>query len=209
VTEIKKLGLDFYNRPDVVQIAKELLGKILITRFDGLYTSGRIVETEAYAGVGDRASHAYLGRRTRRTEVMFGPAATAYIYLCYGLHQMFNVVTNEKDVPDAILIRALMPIRGIKHMLARTGKQEADFALAKGPGNLSKALGLNVGYTGMSLLGKEAFIGEDGVGFSSRQMVATPRIGVEYAGPDAKLLYRFIAKDNNYVSGKNSARIAR
>ncbi|MFI5125046.1 MAG: DNA-3-methyladenine glycosylase, partial [Chitinophagales bacterium] len=104
---VKKLDESFYDRKDVLKIARELLGKILVTRFDGVLTSGRIVETEAYAGEGDRACHAFGGRRTARTEAVYGSPGTIYIYLCYGLHHLFNVVTNKKDIPHVILIRAL------------------------------------------------------------------------------------------------------
>ena len=110
---MEKLTPAFYNRPDVLTIAKELLGKIIVTRFNGVLTSARIVETEAYRGVIDRASHAYGGRRTQRTEVMFGEAGKAYVYLCYGIHFLFNIVTNVKDIPEAVLIRAAEPILGI------------------------------------------------------------------------------------------------
>jgi DNA-3-methyladenine glycosylase len=119
---MKRLEYDFYNRHDVVTIAKELLGKILVSEIDGIRTSGRIVETEAYAGVTDKASHAYNGRRTNRTEVMFGDAGKAYVYLCYGIHHLFNIVTNVKDVPHAVLIRALEPIQSRPYTHAWSGK---------------------------------------------------------------------------------------
>ncbi|MBS1599328.1 MAG: DNA-3-methyladenine glycosylase [Bacteroidetes bacterium] len=201
--KIKKLDYSFYNREDVVQIAKELLGKILVTQFNGKRTSGRIVETEAYAGAVDRASHAYGNRRTARTEVMYDKAGSAYVYLCYGIHHLFNVVTNKKNVPHAILIRALEPLEGIEIMLKRTGKKKLDHTLTKGPGNVSKALGLYRDHTGCSLLKNEIFIGDDGYKIADADIVSTARIGVDYAGEDAKLLYRFIVKGNKNVSGKN------
>jgi DNA-3-methyladenine glycosylase len=200
--EIKKLGLSFYQRGDVAQIAQDLLGKILVTRLDGGYTSGRIVETEAYVGVTDRASHAYGGRRTARTEVMYGRAGTAYIYLCYGVHHLFNVVTGSPGVPHAILIRALEPIQGIQTMMKRTAKQRSDFSLTKGPGNLSKALGLATQYSGMSLLGRTTYIVDDGLRPADFQVAATTRIGVDYAGADAKRPLRFILQGSKYLSGK-------
>lgn len=101
---MKKVPLSFYNRKDVVKIAKELLGKIIVTCFDGQITSGRIVETEAYAGIIDKASHSFGGKRTARNELMYSAAGTAYIYICYGMHQMLNIVTNAKEIPDAVLI---------------------------------------------------------------------------------------------------------
>lgn len=199
---MKKLGYDFYNREDVLTIAQELLGKVLVTKFNGAITSGRIVETEAYQGVTDRASHAYGGRRTNRTEIMFGKAGTAYVYLCYGIHHLFNVVTNKENTPHAILIRAIAPLNGIPHMLARTGRTKADYTLGKGPGNVSKALGINTQHTGTSLTGKELYIADDDFIVSPSAIGITKRIGVDYAGEDALLPYRFILKDSPYVSGR-------
>jgi len=203
---MKKLGEEFYDRPDVVQIAKELLGKVLVTKFDGAITAGRIVETEAYAGTVDRASHAWNGRRTKRTEVMYGLPGTAYIYLCYGIHQMFNVVTNQRDVPHAILIRALEPVEGQAVMLQRFGVKEGQrsdpYFLTKGPGNVGRALGLHTSHTGSSLQGDEVYIGDDGLRLKKEQIGESPRIGVDYAGEHAEWLYRFYVKGNKYVSGK-------
>jgi DNA-3-methyladenine glycosylase len=202
VPRIKKLDNSFYDRPNVVTIARELLGKILVTEFDGKRTSGRIVETEAYNGEIDRASHAWSGRRTRRTEVMYGAGGAAYVYLIYGIHHLFNVVTNAKEVPHAVLVRALDPLEGIPEMLRRTRKAKADNTLTRGPGNLSRAMGLLTLHTGTSLLGKEIYIGDDGYRPRRPDIVAGPRIGVDYAGEDAALPYRFYLKGNPYVSGK-------
>jgi DNA-3-methyladenine glycosylase len=207
VAGIKKLSYSFYTGKDVVKIAKDLLGKILITQFDGITTSGRIVETEAYAGEVDRASHAFGGRRTSRTEVMFADGGKAYVYLCYGIHYLFNVVTNKKDVPHAVLIRAVEPLQGIDDMLIRTRKKKLDFTLTKGPGNVSKALGITTHHTGNDLFADEIFIADDGFKLSKKDIIATPRIGVDYAGEDAKLLYRFIIKENKYVSGKKTKNV--
>jgi len=197
-----KLPLSFYQRKDVVKIAKELLGKILVTNWKGLITSGRIVECEAYAGVIDKASHAAGGRRTARTEIMFGDGGSAYVYLCYGIHHLFNVVTNSKDIPHAILIRALEPIEGIEEMLLRTGKKKFDNTLTRGPGNVSKALEIFTKHSGMSLLNKKLFIADDGVQYKKNEIGSSPRIGVDYAGTDALLPYRFYVKGNPFVSGK-------
>ena len=199
---MRKLDNAFYDRTNVVAIASELLGKVLVTNFEGKYTSGRIVETEAYAGEVDRASHAYGGRRTARTAVMYGAPGTAYVYLCYGIHQMFNVVTNSPGIPHAILIRAVEPIKGIDIMLSRTGKQKQDFTLTKGPGNVAKAFGIFTHHTGLWLDSNEFFIADDGYVLKKSSIVKSPRIGVQYAGADAALLYRFTVKDNPYVSGK-------
>jgi DNA-3-methyladenine glycosylase len=199
---MNKLTRSFYQRHNVVQIAKELLGKVLVTNFRHIITSGRIVECEAYAGVIDRASHASAGRRTARNEIMYQEGGYAYVYLCYGIHHLFNVVTNTKDVPHAILIRALDPIEGIEEMLLRTDKKMLDHTLTRGPGNVSKALGISTKHTGISLLEDKIFIADDGGGYSKKQIAASPRIGVDYAGRDALLPYRFYIKGNPFVSGR-------
>lgn len=199
---MEKLKFSFYQRQDVVQIAKELLGKILITNWKGIVTSGRIVECEAYAGVIDKASHASGGRRTSRNKIMYGAGGSAYVYLCYGIHHLFNVVTNCEEIPHAILIRALDPIEGIDEMLLRTNKKKVDHTLTRGPGNVSKALGIFTKHSGISLLGDSIFIATDGGKYTRREIVASPRIGVDYAGKDALLPYRFYVKGNPFVSGK-------
>lgn len=200
--DMKKLKFSFYQRQDVAQIAKELLGKILVTNWKGIITSGRIVECEAYAGQIDKASHASGGRRTARNEIMYGEGGYAYVYLCYGIHHLFNVVTNSKEVPHAILIRALDPLEGVEEMLLRTNKKKFDYTLTRGPGNVSKALGIFTKHTGISLLGNKIYIADDGAKFSSKEVAASPRIGVDYAGEDALLPYRFYVKGNPFVSGR-------
>ena len=199
---MKKLSHAFYLRHDVVQIARELLGKVLVTQWDGAVTSGRIVETEAYAGTIDKASHAYKGR-TPRTSVMFAEGGTAYIYLCYGIHQMFNIVTNVDGIPHAILIRALEPLEGIEVMLQRTAKAKLDNTLTRGPGNVGKAMGFHTSQTGWSLQSSEAFIADDDYKIDEKSIASSPRIGVAYAAEDALLPYRFYVKGNPYVSGKS------
>ena len=194
--------IDFYDRKNVVQIAKELIGKIVITNFNGLRTSGRIVETEAYTGLNDKASHAYNGKRTVRNEHMYAQPGTSYVYICYGIHQMFNVVTNERDIPDAVLIRALEPLAGIDVMLERSGKERLDHTLTRGPGNVAKALGMNKSHSGVSLTGDEMFIASDEMLIVEDSIGVSKRIGVDYAEEDASLLYRFFIKGNKYVSGK-------
>lgn len=199
---MKKLETGFYQRTNVLQVARELLGKILVTKWDGILTSGRIVEVEAYNGVTDKASHAFGGRRTNRNEIMYAAGGAAYIYLCYGIHHLFNVVTNMKDIPHAILIRAAEPLTGIDTMLERTGKKKSDNTLTKGPGNLSKALGLFTHQTGHLLASRELFIADDGHRYRRAEIAASPRIGVDYAGKDALLPYRFYIKGNPFVSGQ-------
>jgi len=200
----KKLERSFYDRSNVVLIAKELLGKILVTQFNGVRCSGRIVETEAYAGVGDRASHAFGGRRTARSEHLYGAPGTVYVYISYGMHHLFNVITNKQDIPHGVLIRALEPMEGIGQMLIRSGKPVADYSLTKGPGNLSRAMGISKLHTGGNLFSEEVFIEDDGLRYNKDQIVITKRIGVESAREDAALPYRFIVRGNPYVSARKS-----
>jgi DNA-3-methyladenine glycosylase len=199
---MKKLPLSFYQRDNVLKIARELLGKVLVTNWEGIITSGRIAEVEAYYGIVDKASHAYGGRRTNRNEVMYSDGGIAYVYLCYGIHHLFNVVTHSKESPHAILIRALEPMKGIDEMLKRVGKKKLDNTLTSGPGNLSKALGISRSCSGSSLQTKELFIADDGFTHTKKEIAASPRIGVGYAGNDALLPYRFYIKGNPFVSGK-------
>lgn len=196
---MQKLGTDFYERDDVTQIARELLGKYIITTFDQQTTVGRIVETEAYAGIIDKASHAYNNRRTARTEVMFGPAAVSYVYLCYGIHHLFNLVCNVKDKPDAVLIRGIEPVEGMHIMLQRFNKEKTDSSIGRGPGNVSKALGISTQHTGLSLQSKQIWLAEDNAS-TSFNVLTSPRIGVDYAGEHAKWLYRFFIENHPQVS---------
>lgn len=190
----------FYTRKDVVAIAKELLGKVLVTRFDGVTTSGMIVETEAYAGAADKASHAYGNRRTARTETMYKEGGVAYVYLCYGIHHLFNVVTHVPDIPHAVLIRAIEPIEGIEYMLGRRGKEKLQPSLTAGPGAMSMALGIHTRHTGFSLQGPEIWIEDRGIKIPKKDIVAATRVGVAYAAEDALNPYRFSVKGNPYVS---------
>lgn len=188
-----KLGKDFYLRNNVVQISKELLGKFLYTRMNGNTTAGIITETEAYAGVTDRASHAFGGRRTPRTEVMYAEGGTAYVYLCYGIHHLFNVVTSGQGTPHAVLIRAVKPTEGIKTMLKRRKQPELSPKISGGPGTVSQALGIHTKYSGVSLMGNKIWIEDRGIRIKEKDILTGKRIGVDYAGKDAKLPYRFIA----------------
>jgi DNA-3-methyladenine glycosylase len=192
------LPLSFYLREDVVTIARDLLGKSLYTRFDGIVTGGMILETEAYAGVTDRASHAFGNRRTERTEVMNGPGGTAYVYLCYGIHSLFNVVTNVKGIPHAILIRAIQPVTGMDIMLSRAGKTVPEKSMGTGPGKVSKILGIHYRHTGWNLTlkpssksGTGIWLEDEGKEIDPGLILSGPRIGVQYAGKDALLPYRF------------------
>jgi len=186
-----KLTRSFYLRDDVVQISRELLGKVLCSKINGAVTKALITETEAYAGVGDRASHAFRGRRTKRTEPMFTDGGTAYVYLCYGIHHLFNVVTAEAGTPHAILIRAGQPLEGISLMQRRRGKRTVDKSLLAGPGSLAKALGITTRASGESLLGGKIWIEDHGIVVDPTLVREGPRVGVDYAGEDALRPYRF------------------
>ncbi|MGZ3867196.1 MAG: DNA-3-methyladenine glycosylase [Bacteroidia bacterium] len=187
-----KLKRGYYLQEDVVLVAKDLLGKVIYTRIDNRLVSAIITETEAYAGVFDKASHAFGGRRTARNETMYSKGGIAYVYLCYGMHHLFNVVTNAQDVPHAVLIRAVKPLEGIETILKRRNQ----FALAKntsgGPGTVSQALGITTALNGTDLTGKTIWLQDEGIKIVKNEIITGPRIGVDYAGKDAKLPYRFI-----------------
>ena len=201
---MSKLSVDFYQRDDVLTISREFLGKILCTQFNGLFTSGIIVETEAYRGVTDRASHAYGGRRTKRTEIMYSPGGTAYVYLCYGIHHLFNVVTNVKGIPNAVLIRAIQPLDGINIMLERRNLKNISSRLTAGPGILSQAMGITVKNSGQSLLDKQIWIENNSKQQNNNiNIISNPRVGVQYAGKDALNPWRFLIAGNPWVSSAN------
>jgi len=189
------LQREFFTRDDVVQIARELLGKVICTSFGSDFTSGIIIETEAYAGIVDKASHAYNNRRTARTEVMYGRGGHAYVYLCYGIHSLFNIVTSVEDNPHAVLIRGIEPLMGPEIMLMRSGKQHLHSKIGIGPGNVSKLLGIHVKHSGLDMCNRDSLDGiwvEDrGLIVDEKEIVVSPRVGVDYAGQDALLPYRF------------------
>jgi len=191
----------FYCRNDVVQIARELLGKVLITQMDGQITSGIIIETEAYNGTIDRASHSYGGRKTKRTEIMYRKGGIAYIYLCYGIHSLFNIVTNHSCIPHAVLIRSIRPLEGKDVMLSRLKTGNINDEIGIGPGRVTKILGIHYTSSGHDLTKKPKVIDELGIWLEDRghsyiqeDILTTPRIGVSYAGEDALLPYRFLVK---------------
>jgi DNA-3-methyladenine glycosylase len=198
-----KLPQSFYLSSDVVAISKSLLGKYLFTSINGLVSGGYITETEAYNGVVDRASHAFGNRKTPRTQIMYKEGGIAYIYLCYGIHEMLNVVTSVEGQPHAILIRAIEPTTGIDIMLARKNMLTLKPNITAGPGSVAKALGIDRKLNGISLQSDTLWIEDKGLSFSDDQIAAVPRIGVAYAGEDALLPYRFYVKGNIYVSKPN------
>jgi DNA-3-methyladenine glycosylase len=195
-----KLPKSFYTRDDVVQVAKDLLGKYLFTCFDEELSGGIIVETEAYCGATDKACHAHLNRRTKRTEIMFAEGGVAYVYLCYGIHHLFNVVTNVKDQADAVLIRAIEPTQGLEIMLARRQMTSKIYQLTAGPGAMSQALGIQTQHYGVDLSANQIWIEDRGLEIAENQLIASPRVGVAYAQEDALLPWRFRIKDNPWCS---------
>lgn len=189
---MSKLSKDFYLQDDVVGLSKQLLGKVLFTKDEKTVTAGIITETEAYAGETDKASHAYGGRRTERTETMYAEGGISYVYLCYGMYSLFNVVTNQKDIPHAVLVRAIQPIEGINKILERRNSEKLKKGLTTGPGKVSLALGINFrSHNAQDLSGRKIWVEDRGIVFPEELINKGPRIGVEYAGEDAKLPYRF------------------
>ena len=193
-----KLTRAFYERDDVVQIARELLGKVLVTRIDNVITAGRITETEAYNGRTDKASHAFQ-KRTPRTEVMYGEGGLSYVYLIYGIHHLFNVVTNVKGLADAVLIRAVEPVDGLDTMAMRRQMDKGHKRLTSGPGTLAKAMGIRGQHNALKLTGDTIWI-EEAPLLKPNEVTVSTRIGVDYAGDDAHLPWRFYETQSRYVS---------
>ena len=194
-----KLPREFYTRPDVLEVARDLLGKkLVVPSRNGSRVAGLIVETEAYRGPQDRASHAYNGRRTRRTETMYGVGGTAYVYFVYGMYNQFNVVTNVTDFPHAVLVRAVEPVEGLDIVRRRrTGRSE--YELTSGPGRLCLAMGIDRRLDNADLLGNRVWI-EDGISISPRQIARGPRVGIDYAEEWVTKPWRFWVRDNPFVS---------
>jgi len=195
-----KLPLSYYLNQDVLFLAKDLLGKVLFTEIDGDVTAGIIVETEAYFGVLDKASHAYGGRRTSRTETLYHPGGVSYVYLCYGIHHLFNIVSSVEDEPHAVLVRAVEPLIGSDIMELRRNMPASKPAISSGPGSAAKALGIDRSFNKKDLTENEIWIEDHGIRYSPETIVAGPRIGVAYAQEDALLPWRFYVKGNKYVS---------
>ncbi len=193
-----KLEPSFYLGNNVVKTARDLLGKVLFTRIGRRTTAGLIVETEAYSHR-ERGCHAYQYRRTSRNEVMFGEGGRAYVYLCYGIHNLFNVVTNEAEEPEAVLIRALEPVEGMRWMQERM-QTASERRITSGPGKLTKALGIDRRMNGKVLWSDQLWLEDGGMNLSRQAVIASPRIGIDYAGEDAALLWRFTIKGNEWVS---------
>ncbi len=197
----KRLPNSFYERNDVVQIAKELLGKKIYSRAGGILTSGIITETEAYSGTNDKACHAHLGKLTNRTATMYENGGRAYIYLCYGIHHLFNVVTNVEGKADAVLIRAIEPLDGKDVIIKRRNFKIFTPKITAGPGKLSQALGINKNMNGENLITSSVVWIEIGdYILAEDEITIDKRIGIDYAEEDADLLWRFYIKENISVS---------
>lgn len=192
------LDPSFYQGNSVVRIARGLLGKGLFTKQRGKTTGGLIVETEAYSPL-ERGSHAYQNKMTARNEVMFGEGGYAYVYLCYGIHNLFNVVTNAEGEADAILIRALEPTQGIELMMGRMNTT-IEKRITSGPGKLTKALGIDRSMNGMKLDSKHLWLEDIGRKVKQNEIISGTRIGIAYAGKDALLPWRFTLKNNLWIS---------
>ncbi|WP_026461753.1 DNA-3-methyladenine glycosylase [Adhaeribacter aquaticus] len=197
---MNKLPLSFYTRGDVVQIAKDLIGKYIFTCIDGVTTGGMIVETEAYAGENDLACHSHSGRRTARTEIMYHEGGVAYVYLIYGIYSLFNIITNVAGKADAVLIRAIEPTEGIPEMLLRRKHEKLTPKLTSGPGLVTIALGITLKHYGMNLTKELIWLEDSGTTYTEEHLLASPRVGVAYAGVDALLPWRFRLKGNSWTS---------
>ena len=199
---VKRLDKIFYKQPDVVQISKQLLGKYLVTHFNGHLTSGKIVETEAYRAPDDKACHAFNNRRTNRTEIMFAEGGKAYVYLCYGIHHMFNVVTAEKEMAHAILVRAIEPVDNLKKMMERRKMKKLERRLTAGPGILCQALGIKTTHSGTDLTAEKSpiWIEDRGNDISEKNIIASPRVGIGYAEECIDWPWCFRIKNSEWTS---------
>lgn len=186
-----KISKDYFLQDDVVSLATSLIGCTMHSFIDGMYCSGIIVETEAYAGITDRASHAFGDRKTARTEVMYRSGGIAYVYFSYGMHHLFNVVTAAAGIPHAVLIRGLIPLVGEAFMKQRRGGKVDLADMANGPAKLTKSMGITLKHNCLSLDGDVIWF-EYAEPNLVRSIVSGPRIGIDYAGEDALLPYRFV-----------------
>ncbi|UPQ76277.1 DNA-3-methyladenine glycosylase [Chryseobacterium nepalense] len=197
-----KLKPEYFQNKDVIFLAQDLLGKILFTKKNGEITAGIITETEAYFGEEDKASHAYGGRRTLRTEAMYQPGGYSYIYLCYGIHHLFNIVVSLKNDPKSVLIRSVEPYQGFSVIENRRNRSSSDKSISSGPGSVCKALGIDMTFNRKPLTGEDIWIEDSGLQYRTEDIASTPRIGVAYADEHAQLPLRFYLKKNRYVSKK-------
>ncbi|MEL7119718.1 MAG: DNA-3-methyladenine glycosylase [Bacteroidota bacterium] len=198
----QKLPKSFYLQEDVVDLAQQLLGKVLVSNIDGNRTSGIIVETEAYRGRDDKAAHSYNNKRTKRTSIMFEEGGVCYVYLIYGIHALFNVIIGPKDQADGVLVRAIEPLEGIDQMLHRRNMQHAHPQLTAGPGVLTKALGITTQHNGLDLSDPDSYIWiEDHyIKYTSDEIIASPRVNIDYAEESVDWPWRFRIKTSKWTS---------
>lgn len=195
------LPSEYYENRTLLDLSRDLLGKYLFTKVEGIVTGGRIVETEAYMGAEDRGSHAYLNRNTPRTRIMFGPPGNAYVYLCYGIHSLFNIVAGAEGEPYAVLVRGLEPVCGIEKMLERRGMHTLTYKLTAGPGALAAALGITREQNGLSLQGPLIWLEDRNEPLPGpEEILASPRVGMNFTGPWHSIPWRFRLKGNAYTS---------
>jgi DNA-3-methyladenine glycosylase len=195
------LPLAFYQRPDVLTIARELLGKHVFTQLDGELTGGRIVETEAYRHEGDPSITLHLQRKAKQAQALYQPGGHAYLYTVYRVHTLFNLTVNDAAHPDAVLIRAIEPLVGIDVMQHRRGLAKVARNLTAGPGVLSQALGLTPALNGELLTGPHIWFEDAGEIIADDNVLASSRVGLEYAGEEAVALpWRFRVKDSKWTS---------
>lgn len=197
-----KLTSDFFGRSDVVNLAREMLGMVLVTEFEGRRTSGIITEAEAYRAPDDLACHARHNRRTPRTEVMFWEGGHAYVYLSYGIHSLFNVVTGPDGMAQVVLVRAIEPLEGIETMLARRGHTQLKPATTSGPGSLAVALGIGLHHNGTPMLAADSpiFLEDRGIRYPDSEVQQAIRVGVENCGESARWPWRFYVRPSRFVT---------
>lgn len=204
-----RLGRDFYNR-DTLTVAKELLGKVLVRKINGVTLKGKIVETEAYIGAIDKASHAYGGKRTNRTETLYADPGTVYVYIIYGMYHCLNLISEEKDVAGGVLIIGIEPLEGIEEMSKLRYKKSYEELssyekknFSNGPSKLCMALGIDKGENGINTISsEEIYVEDDSLIKKDFSIVEAKRIGIDYAEEARDFLWRFYIKDNKFVSKK-------
>lgn len=199
IDPFQRIPAEYYQKRNVVKLAKSMLGKMLFTNFNNQLTGGIITEAEAYNGIYDKACHAFGGRRTPRTETMYAGGGIAYVYLCYGIHHLFNIVTNKQDIPDAILIRAIEPTHGLQTILKRRNKKKLGKTVSGGPGTVSRALNISLANNAFDLTGSKIWTTDSGIKIKPSQIVSSARIGCESAGTDGQLPYRFNLVNANTI----------
>lgn len=188
-----KLPISYYRNEDVVFLAKDLLGKTLITNINGIKTGGIITETEAYSEI-EKGCHAYNKRKTERTKIMFEQGGLSYVYFCYGMHYLFNIVSGKKDIAQAVLVRAIQPTIGIDEILRRRDMSKVDKNLTNGPAKVCQALAITKTQYGIELTSDKIWLEDSKQKINEQHILITPRIGIDYAAEDKDLPWRFVLR---------------